>query len=314
MIIEVVKSALFRVAVPLMSPLLLAACLYSVEPVLDETNSTPGEKSAEYSAFLKAGNFAFGNGNAFLALKLTDGVPENEGPGGRVPSSSTRVVSLEGGVLLVQEKMSECISDHCFGYLIVRMREPWWPEQCYASTGGDNSDALLALAADHEVKLSKLGEAQFVGMEGTRENMLSFLRAEFTKGGLVCTDPPLHLAAQHGALGRLSALIEAGADVNARANGGKTPLHYAANPTVIDALIKAGADVNALDNSGATPLHYASSNGSSANVNALLDAGADGSVRKLNGETPLEMSKHNPNYDEFRGSVAYKRLQRAQKP
>ena len=46
-------------------------------------------------------------------------------------------------------------------------------------------------------------------------------------------------------------LLQAGADVNARDEGGRTPLQYAAvlnsNPDVINLLIASGADVNARD-------------------------------------------------------------------
>ena len=56
--------------------------------------------------------------------------------------------------------------------------------------------------------------------------------------------------------------LRAGADVNATDNKlGSTPLHWAArenkNPDVITALLKAGADIDARDRGGATPLHWA---------------------------------------------------------
>ena len=46
----------------------------------------------------------------------------------------------------------------------------------------------------------------------------------------------------------VTALVKAGADVNARNEDGVTPLHFAAasgtTPAVVAALVKAGADVN----------------------------------------------------------------------
>ena len=71
-------------------------------------------------------------------------------------------------------------------------------------------------------------------------------------------------------------------DVNARAEGGSTPLHWAVRigtPTNIKVLLKAGANVNAQDESGSTPLHYTVLFDKSANVLALLDAGADGRAK-----------------------------------
>ena len=59
-------------------------------------------------------------------------------------------------------------------------------------------------------------------------------------------------------------LLAAGADVNARGEYGRTPLHSAArfneNPAMIEALLEAGADVNARDKNGGTPWDLAQEN------------------------------------------------------
>ena len=75
---------------------------------------------------------------------------------------------------------------------------------------------------------------------------------------------PLHWAAAQGHLSIVSALIAAGADVNEKGFRGWTPLHEAAalinssdRLSIILALIAAGADVNAKDDDGKTPLHRA---------------------------------------------------------
>ena len=77
----------------------------------------------------------------------------------------------------------------------------------------------------------------------------------------------------------VKACLVAGADMNARDEWEKTPLHWAAsdnkNPDVAKALLAAGADVNARDRWKTTPLHLAARNRNPAMLKALLAAGAD---------------------------------------
>ena len=54
----------------------------------------------------------------------------------------------------------------------------------------------------------------------------------------------------------MDVLLAAGADANAKARGGWTPLHMAARDgysEFVSALVAAGADVNAVNNNGETP-------------------------------------------------------------
>lgn len=102
----------------------------------------------------------------------------------------------------------------------------------------------------------------------------------------------LHWAAQSGDIGLVAALLDAGADVEARTRlGGHTPLHVAgrsANEGAVEALLEGGADPNAVTTTGATPLHFAAGSGASGAVAALLDRGADPDAREpVWGQTPL---------------------------
>ena len=94
---------------------------------------------------------------------------------------------------------------------------------------------------------------------------------------------PLHEAAANDNPAIAARLLAAGADVNARATGGRTPLHVAAaenaNPAVAEVLLEAAADVNAKRSGGRTPLHEAAAHGNAAVVATLLAAGADAGAR-----------------------------------
>jgi len=114
------------------------------------------------------------------------------------------------------------------------------------------------------------------------------------------------VSARLGGLGTtvILTLTNAGADANARAQHGTTPLHVwvlrvdsGATIDVMRALLAAGADVHAREElSGATPLHYAALFDSALDAaQALLDAGADPDARNDGGATPLHVASVVPN-------------------
>lgn len=92
----------------------------------------------------------------------------------------------------------------------------------------------------------------------------------------------------------VTALANAGADVNARTRGNQTPLHEAArsaeDPAVIAALLNAGAEVNAADGQYETPLHHAVEAKKPAHVALLVAAGADVHAQNALGNTPLHVA------------------------
>ena len=94
----------------------------------------------------------------------------------------------------------------------------------------------------------------------------------------------------------VNALVEAGADVNARNESGWTPLHGAISASHLEGvkvLVKSGADVNARNESGNISLHSVGSYYTTLReervevVRILIAAGADVDARNGGGETPL---------------------------
>lgn len=279
-------------------PLLLSACLFSVAPVLDETNSTSGEESAELRAFEEAFRLAYDDNSHAPVFPIFPGETSNG------DLSMIRVAQLDSGMLLIQEKLRGCISDHCFAYYVARMREKWSPDICFVETEEEEAiDTLLAVAGDYGVTVSVIADNEWhetfnrsimtppgFGMDGPRKSQMDFLRAQFAEGQLSCMSKrvgsPLHVATAEAKPASVYALIEAGADVDVRNEEGETPLYIAAeegNSEIIAALIEAGADVNVPDEGGWTPLHVAAREGPPTSVSALIRAGADVNARTRDG-------------------------------
>ena len=105
---------------------------------------------------------------------------------------------------------------------------------------------------------------------------------------------PLHWAAwSNDSPAVIESLLAAGAEVEARMGDSRTILHLAArnngNPAVIEALLEAGADIKVQDDRGWTPMHYAArGNDSPAVVEALLAAGANLAARSTEGLLPIQ--------------------------
>ena len=119
-------------------------------------------------------------------------------------------------------------------------------------------------------------------------------------------DTPLHKTARNNFSGNTAgvattiALIDRGADVNAKNNEGHTPLHKACSPlfgnnsfTVMSTeiakiLIEHGADLNARDKYDSTPLHYAAMMPFDTSfAELLINNGANINARNKKGKTPL---------------------------
>ena len=87
----------------------------------------------------------------------------------------------------------------------------------------------------------------------------------------------------------VAVLLDHGADIEAKTDGGSTPLHQAVineKPSVVAVLLDHGADVEAKTD-GRTPLQSAAFFGKPSVVAVLLDHGADIEAKTDGGWTPL---------------------------
>jgi ankyrin repeat protein len=109
--------------------------------------------------------------------------------------------------------------------------------------------------------------------------------------------PALHLAAHFGHGDAVDALLEARADVHARATNseGNQALHAAmagrATERIITRLLGRGADVNARAAGDHTALHEAAFRGHLELAQLLLAHGADATIRNQDGHTPLDVAQ-----------------------
>ena len=85
-------------------------------------------------------------------------------------------------------------------------------------------------------------------------------------------------------------LLDRGADVNARNQYDRAPLHvacYRGRVDIVQLLLDHGADVEARDEDGNTPLHWACINGHTDTARLLLDRGADVGAHDKKDRIPL---------------------------
>jgi ankyrin len=97
-------------------------------------------------------------------------------------------------------------------------------------------------------------------------------------------------------------LLDRGADINARRDDHRTPLHlasYRGNADIVQLFVDHGAEADAKDNLGKSPLHdvskgkYESQEDGFRVAQLLLDHGADVNAKAKSGRTPLKLASIN---------------------
>ena len=155
-------------------------------------------------------------------------------------------------------------------------------------TAGADLDAELIRAArngDPKQVAQLLASGANVNARDTVRPNIGRTPLHFAAGGYNDQGPGLHLEAA-------SVLVAKGADVNAQAEGGYTPLHVASgvgNEAMVAFLLSRGANPNAVD-VRATPLSAAIIQGNLSIVKLLLANGADvNAVAGKPGDRPIDL-------------------------
>lgn len=131
----------------------------------------------------------------------------------------------------------------------------------------------------------------------------SFFIASFGASGATALDLELLEAVQQVSPPDIRALLEAGADPDARAADGSTPLLHAAhfgNSDGARALLDAGADPNLTNRYGVGPMHEAALRADADMLRMLVDAGASVDLALPQGETPLMLASRTGGADAVR--------------
>ncbi|XP_026133026.1 tankyrase-2 isoform X2 [Carassius auratus] len=105
---------------------------------------------------------------------------------------------------------------------------------------------------------------------------------------------PLHFAAGFGRRDVVDYLLQHGANVHARDDGGLISLHNACSfghAEVVSLLLQHGADANSRDNWNYTPLHEAAIKGKIDVCIVLLQHGAEPTIRNTDGRTALDLAE-----------------------
>ena len=111
---------------------------------------------------------------------------------------------------------------------------------------------------------------------------------------------PLYVAVWTGQVDCLKALLKGGAAIDAKTKDGETPLHAAAWKDQLDclkALLVGGAAIEAEDKDGETPLHHAARHGKVDCLKVLLKGGAAIEAEAKNGSSVFTLAKANERWN-----------------
>ena len=194
-----------------------------------------------------------------------------------------------------QQKLLKCSGCFSVRYCSVQHQKEHWKthkslcKEIAARTENSRRSALLNEAWDMALDCMKADDLEGFRkvLDDNDEGLVNWRPEEYEWVTL------LLFSASIGKESYVSALLDRGADIHAKDDGGVTSLMHASvngHASCISLLLDRGADIHAKDNDVVTSLMVASVNGHAACVSLLLDRGADIHAKDNDGWTSLMLS------------------------
>jgi hemoglobin len=206
----------------------------------------------------------------------------------------------QSSAFLVNDSKVQVPHDGLHGEIATRWNAQLSVEKAVAAIRNGDADRAIALTEKLELDRAALVHLLAIMNGSGHPTLIDYVRSRLV------SDPPLarnryaygrtllHAAAGEGSLPTVQLLLQLGADPNATAQGGRTPLYSVGNECdadggeVVRALVDAGANVNAhMGVKRCTALHMAARRGNVAVAKALLECGANIEARDSMGDSQL---------------------------
>ncbi|WP_353273625.1 ankyrin repeat domain-containing protein [Wolbachia endosymbiont (group A) of Agelastica alni] len=177
-------------------------------------------------------------------------------------------------------------------------KNKWTPLYLAAVRGHKDVLEVLLTAGANVNAQDENGKTPLYYACSTRYYNKDIVKVLLQNGAKVDATIPLHMAAEHGDIEIVNALIGKNANVNEVDENGRTPLHLATELSrkyVVEVLLTAGADINAQDKNGKTPLHCATNRSWLCSLvggiaELLIEKGANLDLQDNDGKTPLRFA------------------------
>lgn len=202
-------------------------------------------------------------------------------------------IGIGGEPYIVEDRDGDDLCDYCEGDIFGTNREFADTDNDGILDGDEDHDGDGITNFEEQDKIVELREAVERGDIDSVLTLLEYGPYMYLTGG---SKTPLGFAAYKGNIEMLTAILDAGVDVNERSmHRGETALMETCNIEALQALLNAGADVNAKNDYGGTALMHTVKFCTKESVKLLLEAGAEVNAQDWAGTTALKEAKRMDN-------------------